>query len=160
MGFSLTYDTSMLDKQILQALDSTGVASPLHTPGYTVRSDDGREWQYVQNDSSDVAAVAGGPAALAQDTDGYVVTPDVSDAGSTGTGIRGAYMSVLTDQYYGWIQTKGKVVKAPCSTNVAAGNALYAGTDGRWDVATVGTHEPRAQALEADTEGYADIYLM
>jgi hypothetical protein len=160
MGFSLTYATHKLDKPILVALDTTGTASPVHEPGYTVRSDDGREWQYVQNDSSDVAAVAGGPAVIAQDTDGYVVTPDVSDAGSNGAGVRGAYMSVLTDQYYGWIQTKGKLVDAPCSTNVAAGNPLYAEGDGMWGVATVGTTEVNAGALEDDTAGFADIVLL
>jgi len=160
MAFSLTYDTEKMDKPILQALDSTGVATAVHTPGYRVTSDDGRVWQYVLFASSGVAAVAGAPAAWAQTTTNMAVTADLSDAGTAGGGIAGCFMSVLTDTYYGWIQTKGQVVDAPMSTAVSAGDNLYAVTDATWDTANELSHIVRAIALEDDTGGYGTIMLL
>lgn len=163
MAFSLTITTMDLDKPILQALTSTGVASPVHDAGYTVRSTDGREFEYVQHDSSGVAAVAGAPCAMAQtttDTAYRLVTADVSDGGSVAYGM---FLSVLADTYYGWIQTKGLAVDAPCTdgagAEIAAGDPLYA-TDSKWTKATVGTNHVKAIALMAGSSGYANIMVI
>ena len=165
MAFSLTISTSQLDKPILQSLTSTGVANALHQDGYTVRSVDGREFQYVQFDSSGVAAVAGAPAVVAltsTDTAYRLVTADVSDASLTRAG---AFLSILTDTYFGWIQTKGLLVDAPCTdgagTDVGADDALGATADSLWTKITVGgTTDTSAVAVAAGSGGYANIMLV
>lgn len=147
-AFALSYSTMDLDKPILQDLDSTGVATARHTPGYTVKNKDGREWTYILFDSSGVAAVAGGPAVWAQTTTNKVVTSDVSDAGTLGEGFAGVFMSVLTDTYYGWIQTKGKVL-AKLSSTCAIGSCITPTADGVFTTQTGTTGIPVGTSLEA-----------
>lgn len=161
MAFSLTYDTTTFDKPILQALDSTGESTAQHALGYRVCSTDGREWVYVLNTSSDVAAVAGAPAVMANTTTNWVVTPDVSDGALVGVG---AYMSVLEDATYGWIQVKGKVVNAPCTDGsngeVAVSTNVGATVNAKWTTVTVGgTTAETAKVLEAGSGEEADIFL-
>lgn len=163
MAFSITMETSKLSGPILQALTSTGSATALHEPGLIITSEDGSAFQYVKCDSSGVAAVAGAPCVFAQTTtdSGFVVTPDVSD-GSTAAS--GAFLSVLADGYYGWVQTKGLLVDAPATdgagANVAAGDPVGATTDGVWTKITVGgTVETAGIALMAGSGGFANIRL-
>ncbi len=158
MAFSLTLETRQLDKPIMQNIDSTGEATAQHPRGYTVNSDDGRTFVYVQALTADVEPLAGAPAVWALSTDQYVVTPDVSDTASVACG---AFMSILKNEYFGWIQTKGKVVDAPTSGAQAVmttGDGLY-GTDQVWKTGAVGTNHIKAVALEAG-DTYAVIQLL
>jgi len=164
MAFSVTIATRQLDKPILQSLTSTGVATAVHEPGYTVTSDDGRVFKYVCFDSSDVAAVAGAPCVIAQTTadDTYVVTADVSDGSLVA---EGAFLSVLTDTYYGWIQTKGFMKDAPVTNgagaDVGADDPLGATVDSMWTTVTVGgTTSTKAIAPEASASGIGNIVLL
>jgi hypothetical protein len=162
MAFSFTIKTQDLDQTILTSLTTTGSANPIDPPGLIVKSKDGREFQYVQHDSSGVAAVAGAPCAIGQTTtdNAFVVTADVSDGGSVAYGI---FLSVLADTYWGWVQTKGFAVDAPSTdgsgANVAAGDPLYA-TDGLWAKATVGTNHVKAIGVMAGSGGYGNIVLI
>ena len=161
MAFALTVNTNEADKPILVSLTTTGTAAPVHEPGYRVNFQDGRQFMYVQHDSSGVAAVAGAPCVIGQTTtdDAFVVTADVSDGGAVAVG---AFTSVLADTYYGWIQTKGFMKDVPSSgaqAAVSAGDPLYA-TDGVWKTATVGTHHIGAVAPEAGTGAIVNIILM
>jgi len=167
MAFSISIETRQLDHPILQLLTSTGVATAVHTPGEKWVSDDGREFQYVINDSGSggVAAVAGAPAVWQGTTTRYCVTPDVSDAAGTGSGVAGAYLSVLGDTYYGFIQTAGFLKDAPVSdgsgaAGITADEPLGVSDDGYWTKITVGgTVDCVGGALEDDTSGYADIQI-
>ena len=163
MAFTLTAPSHILDKPILQALDSTGQATAAHEPGYTVLTEDGREFKYVQfdNGSGNVAAVAGAPCAFAPDiTDNeFVITSDISDGGAVGMG---CFLSILTDSYYGWVQTAGFVKDVPQSgaqDQVAAGDPLYA-TDGVWKTGTIGTNHIAAVATETGAAAIGNIMIL
>jgi len=160
MAYSLTMATHKLDKPILQALDSTGVETAVHTLGYKVRSTDGREFTYVEFDNGTaVAAVAGGPAFWQSDTTAYTATSDASAGADLAIG---AFCSILTDAYYGWIQTEGLVVDPPSSGTqavCAAGDVLY-GTDAVWKTGAIGTNHIGAVALETGTGAVGDIMLI
>lgn len=163
MAFAITLSTHQLDKAILQSLTSTGEETQAHKPGYTVHADDGREFKYVQFDSSSVAAVAGAPAvwALTTSDDVFLVTADVSD----GTLVpAGAFLSVLTDTYFGWIQTKGFMKDAPVTDGsngeISAGDPLGPTEDSLWTTTTIGsTTTEGAVATEASSSGIANIML-
>jgi len=169
MAFTLTIDTADLDNPILCSLTTTGSSTPLHRAGYKTRCADGREFMYVYNDSSDVAAVAGAPAVwFITTTDaakglGYAcVTPDVSDGSESSIG---AFLSVLTDTYYGWIQTRGLLVDAPCTdgagADIAAADPVGATANLLWTKITVGgTTETGGIALMAGSSGYANVHLL
>jgi len=169
MAFSLTINTRQLDKPILQSLTSTGEATAKHQVGYRVVSDDGREFMYIYHDSSGIAAVAGAPCVIFPTTTdtalglGYAtVTPDVDDGALEAVG---AYLSIMTDTYYGWIQTKGLLVDAPCTdgagADVAAGDPLGATVDLLWTKITVGgTTGTGAIAKMAGASGYANVHLL
>jgi len=163
MAFTLTIPTHTLDKPILQELDSTGVATALHEPGYRVRATDGREFTYVyfDNGQGNVAAVAGAPACYFGTTtdNDFIVTSDVSDGGDIACG---CFLSILTDTYYGWIQTAGFVKDVPCSgaqAETTSGDPLYA-TDGVWKTGTMGTQHVGAIALEASAADIGNIMLL
>lgn len=163
MAFTVTCETRQLDKPILQALTSTGVATAVHEPGYTVTSDDGRVFQYVEFNSSSVAAVAGAPCVWAQTTgdDGFVVTADVSDGALNAIG---CFLSVLTDAYHGWIQRAGFVKDVPITdgagADVAAGDPIGATADSLWTKITVGgTTTTAGNATEASSSGVGNIML-
>lgn len=169
MAFSLTIDTSDLDKPILQSLTSTGESNPKHTPGYTVMSEDGRKFVYVYNDSSGIAAVAGAPCVFFPTTTdtakglGYfAVTPDVSDGKLVSVG---AFLSILADIKYGWVQTEGLLVDAPVTDGsngeISASDAVGATADLLWTQITVGnTTETGGIALMAGASGFANIQLI
>jgi len=164
MAFTLTCPTTMLDKPILQSLTSTGVATAVHEPGYTVEAQDGREFMYGKFDSSGVAAVAGAPAVWAQTSgdDECIFTADVTDGGLCAIG---CFLSVLTDTYFGWIQTKGFVKDAPVTdgagADVAAADPLGATADSLWTKVTIGGTTPeKAVAVEASSSGVGNICLV
>ena len=149
-AFSLTYSTHDLDKPILQALDSTGAATANHTAGYQVTDVDGREWTYVLFDSGGTAGVAGGPAFWAQTTTNQCVTTVNTGVGITGEGFAGVFMSIPTDKYYVWIQTKGKTL-ARCSTITVGCAVTVLVTEGSFEVATAGTNTIIGHTMEATT---------
>ena len=169
MAFSLTIDTSDLDKPILQSLTSTGETNPKHTPGYTVLAEDGRKFVYVYNDSSGIAAVAGAPCVFfitttdtAKGLGYFAVTPDVSDGGLISVG---AYLAILADAKYGFVQTEGLLVDAPATDGangeIAASDAVGATADLLWTKITVGgTTETGGVALMAGATGFANIQLI
>lgn len=165
MAFSHTQKTSMLDVPILQKLTSTGLLVAVHDLGYRVKSDDGREYMYIRFDNgSGVAAVAGAPCVVANSEASGVVTSDVSE--SIGSAI-GCFLSILTDKYYGWIQTKGRAVDCPCTDGsngeVAAGDPLGSmdAVNALWYKVTVGgTQAEKAIARAAGSLGFATIELI
>lgn len=166
MAFTITQATNLLDKPILQALTSTGVSSPVHELGYTVRSTDGREYKYIEYDSSHASAVvAGAPCVIGGSEHANVIQGDVSDAGLTAVGI---FLSILTDGTYGWIQTKGRAVDCPCTdgagaagTEVSAGDPLGATEDDLWTKVTIGgTTAEKAIARMTGDGGFATIELL
>ncbi len=163
MAFAFTQLTSDLDQSIMQELTSTGVSTPLHDLGHLIRSTDGREYMYVKFDNGDaVAAVAGAPCVSAQSEDAAVITSDTSESGLHAMGI---FLSILTDGYYGWIQTLGRAVDAPCtdgaSGEVAAGDPLGCTVDSLWTKVTVGgTTAEKAIARMAGSGGFATIEII
>jgi len=163
MAFEVTCETRQLDKPILQALTSTGVATAVHEPGYLVTADDGRVFQYVQCASSGVTAVAGAPCVWANTTSDneFVVTPDVSDGNLHAVG---CFLSALTDTYYGWIQRAGFVKDVPITdgsgADVSAGDPIGATADSLWTKVTVGgTTSTAGNAIEASSGGVGNIML-
>jgi len=162
MAFTFTQATHKLDKPILQALDSTGLSAAVHELGYTVNSQDGRQYRYVKFVASGGAAVAGAPCVWAQAATNNTVTEDVSDASLVSAG---AFVSILTDGYFGWIQTKGNLQGAPATdgagADVAAGDPLGATADDLWTKVTVGgTTATTAIARAAGSGGFANIELV
>jgi len=162
MSFAVTCETRQLDKPILQDLTSTGVATAVHEPGYTVTADDGRVFKYAKFESSSVAAVAGAPCCWAQTTgdNEFVVTADTSDPSQVGIG---CFLSVLTDTYFGWIQTAGFVKDVPITdgagADVAAGDPIAAAADSLWTKGTLGTDHICGNATEASASGIGNIML-
>ena len=166
MAFSAPATSLLIDPVVGSGgLTTTGSATAPETgslAGAIIRTRDGRRFQQVKNDSSGVAiAAAGAPVVWQLTTTDYVITPDISD--NPGVGFAGVACAVITDTYWGFIQTKGKC-NARVSGNVTAGDALYVTNDGYFDAATVGTHHVVAVALTtaSPTEGagFADIMLM
>ncbi len=159
-AFALTYATQKFKGGvILQALDSTGSASALHEPGYTIRDTTGREWQYVLFDSGGTACVAGGPAFWAKTTTNQCVTTSDIQIGTKGEGFAGVFMSVLTDTYYGWIQTRGKTM-ARCSTTAIGCGVTVLITEGAFEAGTPGTNAIIGYVMEATTaNGFSFPYI-
>lgn len=159
-AFAISYSTYDLDKPILTALDSTGDSAAQHSPGYTVNSVDGRQWKYLQFSSGGVAAVAGGPAVWGATTanNGMTVAGDVSDSNAVGEGVAGVFCSILTDSYYGWIQTKGKVI-VKLSSTCAVGSAVYATADSVFSTVTAQTGIAFATALEAGSVDASNCFV-
>jgi len=168
MAFSLTIETHQLDKPILQSLTSTGETTALHSVGYTVCSDDGRKFVYAYNDSSGIAAVAGAPCVFfitttdtAKGLGYFAVTPDVSDGATHAVG---AFLSVLADASYGFIQTEGLLVDAPVTDGangeIAASDPVGATADLLWTKITAGgTVKTGGIALMAGASGFGNIQL-
>ena len=163
MAFTFVCTSDLLDKPILSALTTTGDANAVHKTGYRVRASDGREFMYIKFDSSGVAAVAGAPAVFAQTTGttDIVVTSDVSDGSLVACG---AFLSILTDTYFGWIQTKGLLVGAPVTgsnADTSAGDPVGATVDAMWSKITVGgTTNTGGTCPAASSGGYGNIDLL
>jgi hypothetical protein len=92
------------------------------------------------------------------------VSPDLHDGGLTNVA---AFLGPVTNgtstaAWYCWVQTKGILVKAPCSgtdAEVVALAALDARTDGVWGTKAAADKALTASALEASSGGFADIML-
>lgn len=112
---------------------STGSASALYPLG-SVRVEENStssqgvctyRYVYFDNGSGNVAAAAGALCYVASTTaaEQWDVTSDVS---TTDSGLaKGAFQSILTDTYYGWIKTKGYQVNVKKRTG--AGSAWVKG---------------------------------
>lgn len=160
-AFSISYNTHELDREILTNIDSTGDSTAKHTPGTVVNCVDGRQWKYVKFTSSAVAAVAGAPACWAATTieNGQVVTADISDSSgaTSGEGFAGVFVSILTDQYFGWIQTKGKVV-VKLSSTCAVGSAITVMADSVFSTVSGQTGIAVGTALEAGSADASNVF--
>jgi hypothetical protein len=166
MAFSFACNPTLLDKPAFGfPTDETDVGTNKmwHTPGYRVRSVDGREFMFAGFTSlSGGAAVAGAPAVFVLKTTstvGIQVSTDIS-AGSpanVAAFIGPVTNGTSTDTWYCWVQTKGILVKAPstdgANAQVAALDPLYAVTDGKWTKGTITTHHITASALETAVAG-------
>ena len=117
MAYSVP-NTNILNQQIISDLNTTGSTTALDQVGVIIDTQDGRSFQYVLNDSSGVANVAGAPVAWQATTTRNVITPDLSD--SSASGFAGVATAIIADVSYGWIQVGGFVPDAAVSTGVAA----------------------------------------
>lgn len=86
------------------------------------------------NGTGNVASVAGGAAHWKARAD-YTVTSDQTDAESSLNGVAGAFLGVVTDGYYCFVQMGG-VQALVTDTTCAAGSALIATTTDLTMVAT------------------------
>jgi len=137
-------------------------ATALHTPGESVEvvgSTGLKRYKYIQfdNGSGDVAAAAGNIAYYfdGTDFDGITVTSDLSD--TVANLVAGVLQAVLTDQYYGWIQTWGyyATVKTNADDDIAAGVTIIPVGDGTVDsvaAGTASTYRPVGIATAADVD--------
>lgn len=144
---------------ILAGVDLTANdENPQFTPGVEYMSQDGKCYRYYQfdNGAGNVAAVAGNvgyfyaPSGASAGAT-TVVTMDVSDSAKV---TAGAFQAVLTDQYYGWFQTKGPATLTTALTAGADGNALTAvgAGDGTLDVSALVTDHIAAIAIDASAK--------
>lgn len=117
-------------------------------PVYMKREEGGKVYRFVQFDNgSAVAAVVNNLCYLVTPASG-VVTSD--ESGATGLPF-GIFLSVMTDQYYGWVQTKGAcTLKTDGTNDIAKGDRLVAkAADGTVTRPTVTTVDPtQAQLLQ------------
>lgn len=108
-----------------------------HTPGEVVEvvtSTGLKRYKYI-NFESGTAAVAAAAGSLAyyldgSDFDAITVTSDVSDTDINH--VAGVLQAVLTDEYYGWVQTWGyyATVKTNADDDISAGDAIIGAGDG------------------------------
>lgn len=133
-------------------------ATPQYQLGAIGQTSDGKRYKYVKFDNGvgNVAAVAGNVAyylAVSGASAGELttVTMDVTDSGGIGAGV---FQAVLTDAYYGWIQTWGSATLTTALTAGADGNALTAvgTTDGTLDVSAAVTDFICAVAVDASAK--------
>lgn len=112
-------------------------AAAVHTPGESVEIVDSmglKRYKYIKfdNGSGNVAAVAGNICYYfdGTDFDGITITSDVSDTDKNL--VAGVLQAVLTDGYYGWIQTWGyyATVKTDGGDDITAGDAIIGDGDG------------------------------
>jgi hypothetical protein len=109
----------------------------VHTPGESIEVVDSmglKRFKYIKYDSgtAPIAAAAGNIAYFFDGTDfnGYEVTSDVSETDVNH--VAGVLQNVITDEYYGWIQTWGyyATVTTNGDDDIAAGDALIGVGDG------------------------------
>jgi len=127
----------MAQSPIGHVVFTSNSATPLHSVGESVEvvtSTGLKRYKYIKfNDGSgNVAAAAGNICYYfdGTDFDGYTVTSDVSDTDKNL--VAGVLQAVLTDTYYGWIQTWGyyATVKTNGDDDIAAGDAIIGEGDG------------------------------
>jgi hypothetical protein len=127
----------MAQTQIGHEVLTSNSETALHTPGEvieTVTSTGLKRYQYVmyEKGTGAVAAAAGNLAYYLDGTefDGFTVTSDVSDTDVNH--VAGVLQAVLTDEYYGWIQTWGyyATVKTNADDDISAGDAIIGVGDG------------------------------
>lgn len=94
----------------------------------SVVEDNGKVYRLVQHsDGTGAVATASGWVAHWEDKANFLVTSDQTDAETAIAGVAGAYLGVVTDQNYCWIQIGGD---GPCGTSAAGaiGDPLSGGT--------------------------------
>ena len=130
-------------------------ATAQYAPGTKFTDRLGKVYRYYQHDNGagNIAAVVGqfayfyAPGGVSAGS--YtVVTSDLSDSAGVGAGV---WQAVVTDQYYGWLQTEGNCTLALALTAGADGNALtpVGSTDGALDVSAAVTDHICAIAIDA-----------
>lgn len=146
-------------------LTKTYTASELATEGTgfgvgdTFVDKDGKRYKFIlfNNGAGNVASVAGnaayyyGASGAADAATLYTVTMDLTDAVLPA----GAFMSVIADGSYGWIQTWGPYTATTAFTAGADGNAMThigAGADGTWDVSALVTDPIAGWCIDATTK--------
>ena len=109
----------------------TSTEGPRHTLGQ-YREENGKGYRYVKQEggTGSVAAVAGNLCYLIPSSDTFDVTMDVSDTDRNL--VFGAYLSVIADEGFGWVQTYGRhsTVKTNGDDDVAKGDAIIASAAG------------------------------
>jgi hypothetical protein len=145
-------------------------STALHTPGETVEivgSEGLKRYQYVQYESGTaaVAAAAGLVAVYLDGTDfnGYNVTCDLSD--TVANLAAGVLQAALTDEYYGWVQTRGyyATVKTNADDDIAAGASVWVVGDGTVDSTAAGTaptYRPVGWTTAADVDAADTVATM
>ena len=137
---------------------TTNDATPQYQLGAVGQTSDGKRYKYVKfdNGAGNVAAVAGNFVyylAVSGASAGEIttVTMDLSDSAGVGAGV---FQTVLTDGYYGWIQTWGPATLTTALTAGAGGNALtpVGSTDGTLDVSALVTDHIAAIAVDASAK--------
>ena len=117
-----------------------------HTPGEVIEivgSAGLKRYKYINfdNGADNVAALAGGVAFMMGSTnfDGSTVTMDLSS--SKANNAIGVFQRVLTDGYYGWVQTWGQysAVLTNGDDDIAAGDSVWAVGDGTVNSDAAGT---------------------
>lgn len=109
----------------------TSTDGPLYVVG-TYREENGKGYRYVKMETGTgaVAAVAGNLAYIHAAADPWDVTMDVSD--SDRNLVAGVFQSVIADEGFGWIQTRGyhATVKTNGDDDIAKGDAVIASAAG------------------------------
>lgn len=112
-------------------------SAAVHSPGESIEVVDSsglKRYKYInfEKGTGSIAAAAGNLAYFLDGTDfdGFTVTSDVSDTDKNL--VAGILQAVLTDEYYGWIQTWGyyATVKTNGDDDIAAGDAIIGDGDG------------------------------
>lgn len=118
-------------------------ASAVHTPGEVVEvvtSVGLKRYQYVQFDNgTDNTALAAGEPVGYEITDQTAVRRDLSD--TVANLIAGVALNVITDQYFGWIQTWGHNANVLMNNDddAAVGMSVIWSADGVCDTVAAGT---------------------
>lgn len=133
-------------------------ATPQFKLGAVGQTSDGKRYKYVKYDNgvANLAAVVGNFVyylAVSGASAGEIttVTMDLSDSANVGAGV---LQAILTDGYYGWIQTWGPATLTTALTAGADGNAMTAAgaTDGTIDVSAAVTDFICAVAVDASAK--------
>jgi hypothetical protein len=142
----------MAQSQIGHEVLTANHSAARHTPGEVIEivgSQGLKRYQYIKFDESGVTAVANGLVYYlnAANWTGYTVTSDMSD--SKLNMVAGVLMAVLTDTYYGWIQTWGynSAIKTNGDDDIAAGDALIGSTTDLGCNSTAGDTAPTNKVL-------------
>lgn len=111
-------------------------ASAKNVPGMVIRRN-GKLYRYVQfDDGAAVAAVAGGVAywkTLTPASGIFIVTSDESGGAAGVNGVAGILGTIVTDQYFTWIQIGGPATCLVASGTVAGDRMVGSATDLTFD---------------------------
>jgi hypothetical protein len=125
-----------------------------------------KRYQYVQFDggTAPITAVAGATACWTSATWlGYRVTTDLSDTKANLAA--GVLLAVLTDEYYGWVQTRGynSSLLTNGDNDIASGDQVWVVGDGTLDSTAAGTaptYRPVAVAAADDAASRVAAYII
>lgn len=102
-------------------------------PGMLIRRG-GKQYKYVQFDNGvgNVAAVAGGVAYWKQLNPAlgiFIVTSDQTDSAGGVNAVAGIFGTVVTDQYFTWVQVGGTATCLVAASTVASDKMIGSATD-------------------------------